>query len=185
MGKSTTAAMFADLGIPVWDADATVHSLYAEGGAAVPLIYAEFPQAITGNAVDRSALRRVIAENKTALTRLEMIVHPLTNRSRQDFIAAHEAAPLVLLDIPLLYETGAEINCDAVLVVTAPPHSQRARVLARPNMTEAQFALILARQLSDAEKRSRADYVIETINLEATRDAVRNLVSDLTGDAHA
>lgn len=185
MGKSTTAAMFAALGVPVWDADATVHALYAKGGAAVPLIAADFPAAIVDGAVDRAALRGVITADKTVLTRLERVVHPLTTASREDFVEAHSNAPLVLLDIPLLFETGAEATCDAVLVVTASPETQRARVLARDGMSEAQFALILGRQRPDAEKRERADYIIETTSLEATREAVRNLVSELTGKTDA
>lgn len=185
MGKSTTAAMFAELGVPVWDADATVHALYAKGGAAVPLIAVQFPDAVNENGVDRAALRQAIAADKTALTCLESIVHPLTKASREAFIQANANTPLALLDFPLLFETGAEEFCDAVLVVTAPPEVQRARVFARENMTEAQFALILERQLPDAEKRARADYVIETISLEATRDAVRKLVSKLIGETDA
>lgn len=185
MGKSTTAAMFSDLGIPVWDADATVHALYAKGGAAVPPIAATFANVIKDDAVDRAALRDVIAANPLALNRLESIVHPLTTLSREAFLKQHCDAPLILLDIPLLFETGAEKSCDAILVVSAPPDVQRSRVLARENMTEPQLAIILARQLPDREKRARADYVIETINLDATRLAVRNLVAKLTGNTDA
>lgn len=179
MGKSTTAQMFAAEGVPVWDADATVHALYAPGGAAVAPIEAAFPGTVIAGAVDRGRLRAALAGEKQALTRLESIVHPLTTASRQAFIAEHADADLILLDIPLLYETGAETACDAVLVVSAPPEVQRARVLARGTMTEAELALILARQLPDAEKRARADHVIETLTLEQTRAAVRNLIAQI------
>lgn len=179
MGKSTTARMFADAGIPVWDADATVHALYAKGGAAVAPIAAAFPQAIVDGAVDRASLRAALNADKQALSRLESIVHPLTTASREAFVAAHAEADLVLLDVPLLYETGAEKACDAVLVVSAPPEVQRARVLARGQMTEAQLDLILARQMPDAEKRARADFVIETLSLDATRSAVQNLIAKI------
>lgn len=179
MGKSTTAMMFAEEGVPVWDADAEVHALYARGGGAVPLIAEEFPQAVRAGAVDRAALRTCLAGDKTALTRLESIVHPLTTASRNAFLERHAQAPIVLLDIPLLYETGAESACDAVLVVTAPEEVQRARVLARGSMSAEQFDLILSRQLPDASKRARADFIIETLSLEQTRRAVRNLLADL------
>ncbi|TMV94171.1 dephospho-CoA kinase [Thioclava sp. BHET1] len=177
MGKSTTAEMFADAGIPVWDADKTVHDLYARGGAAVVPIAEAFPEAIKDGAVDRAALKLVLAQEKQALSRLESIVHPLTTQSRAAFVQAHSDADLIVLDIPLLFETGAQTQCDAVLVVSAPPEVQRARVLARPGMTEAQMELILARQMPDAEKRARATYVIETRSLEQTRASVRNLIA--------
>ncbi len=185
MGKSTTAAMFADLGVPVWDADACVHALYAQGGAAVGPIGAAFPAAIAAGAVDRAALRAIITADPTALKRLESLVHPLTNAAREAFLAAHQRAALVLLDIPLLFETGAEAQCDKVAVVTAPAETQRARVLARPNMTEAQLDLILARQMPDADKRARADYLIETRSLAETRAQVQKLVAELTGETDA
>jgi len=185
MGKSTTAMMFAEEGVPVWDADAEVHALYAQDGAAVPLIAEEFPQAVKAGAVDRAALRACLAGGKTALTRLETIVHPLTTASRSAFLERHAQAPIVLLDIPLLYETGAENTCDAVLVVTAPEEVQRARVLARGSMSAEQFDLILSRQLPDAQKRARADFIIETLSLEQTRRAVRNLLADLKGKTDA
>ena len=185
MGKSTTATMFAEEGVPVWDADAEVHALYAQGGAAVPLIAEAFPQAVKAGAVDRAALRACLASDKKALTRLESIVHPLTTASRNAFLERHAQAPIVLLDIPLLYETGAENTCDAVLVVTAPEEVQRARVLARGSMSAEQFDLILSRQLPDAQKRARADFVIETLSLEQTRCAVRNLLADLRGKTDA
>ena len=181
MGKSTTAKMFAEEGVPVWDADATVHTLYARGGAAVAPIGALFPQAIKDGAVDRGALKAILSEQKQALSQLESIVHPLTAESRAAFIRDHSDAPLIVLDIPLLYETGAQTACDAVLVVSAPPEVQRARVLNRGTMDEAQLDMILARQMPDAEKRARADYVIETLTLEQTRADVRHLIATLEG----
>ncbi|GGH55396.1 dephospho-CoA kinase [Frigidibacter albus] len=175
MGKSTTAAMFAEAGVPVWDADAAVHRLYAPGGAAVPAIAALHPEAVKDGAVDRAALKDWIAQDATALGQIERAVHPLVAADREAFLAAASDKPLVLLDIPLLFETGADAQMDATLVVSAPPEVQRARVLARPGMTEAQFELILSRQMPDADKRARATWVIETIGLEATRAAVRDL----------
>ena len=185
MGKSTTAAMFAEAGIPLWDADRTVHDLYAKGGAAVAPIAAAFPSAVKDGAVDRAELKKLLASDKKALTRLESIVHPLTTASRSDFIAAHPEADLILLDIPLLFETGADAACDATLVVTAPAEVQRARVLERPEMTEAQLDFILSRQMPDAEKRRRATFVIETLDLEQTRQDVRNLIAKIRGEQDA
>lgn len=179
MGKSTTAAMFVEAGVPVWDADAAVHTLYAPGGAAVAPVAAAFPDAVRNDSVDRNALKGRLAGDKRALTRLESIVHPLVAASRAAFVAAHAATPLIVLDIPLLFETGADKLCDATLVVTAAPEVQRARVIARVGMTEDQLALILSRQLPDAEKRARATYVIETRSLEQTRAAVQDLIAKL------
>ncbi len=176
MGKSTTSAMFAALGVPVWDADATVHRLYAKGGAAVPGVAALHPPAIRDGAVDRTALAAWIAADARALAAIEAAVHPLVAADRTAFIAA-QTAPVVLLDIPLLFETGADAGLDATLVVTAPPEVQRARVLARPGMTEARLAAILARQMPDAEKRARATHVIEATDLAATARAVRDLLA--------
>lgn len=182
MGKSTTAAMFADLGVPVWDADATVHALYAPGGAAVAAIAAAFPGAVSDGAVSRPVLKGMIAADPPALARLEAIVHPLVVASRAAFLRAHADATLVLFDIPLLFETGADADLDATLVVSAPPEVQRQRVLGRPGMTEDQLALILARQMPDADKRARATHVIETESLEQTRAAVQKLVKELEAD---
>lgn len=179
MGKSTTAAMFAELGIPVWDADAAVHRLYAPGGAAVAPLAQAFPQALREGGIDRAALKQAIAADPAALKRIESIVHPLVAADRAAFVAA-ATAPIVVLDIPLLFEGGHEAMMDAVLVVTAPPEAQRARVLSRPGMTEAQFDLILSRQMPDAEKRARATHVIETRTPDQTRAAVRALVQSLT-----
>ena len=160
MGKSTTAGMFAARGVPVWEADAAVHRLYAVGGAAVPVIAALFPEAIIEGAVDRTALKARITADPAALARIEALVHPLVAADRAGFIANAEARgdPLVLLDIPLLFETGSDAQMDATLVVTTLPEVQRARVLARPGMTKALFDTLLAKQLPDAEKRGRRQW---------------------------
>jgi dephospho-CoA kinase len=179
MGKSTTARLFAEEGCPVWDADAAVHRLYAQGGAAVAPIGAAFPEAIIDGAVDRGRLRGIIAEDPGALGRIEGIVHPLVAQDRAAFVAAQHA-PIVVLDIPLLFETGGAAGMDAVAVVSAPPETQRARVLARGSMTGADFDAILARQVPDAEKRARADYVIVTDTIEHARAQVRDILDDLT-----
>ncbi len=177
MGKSATAAMFRARGVPVHDADACVHALYGPGGAAAAAIGAAFPGTLSPDgAVDRAALRDAVLGHPERLRHLESLVHPLVGAARDAFLAAHAAAPLVVLDVPLLFETGGERLCDAVAVVTAPAAVQRTRVLARPGMTEAAFAQILAKQLPDAEKRRRADYLIETDrgfpHAEAQVDAV-------------
>lgn len=179
MGKSTTAAMFAEAGVPVWDADAAVHRLYAPGGAAVPVIAELRPAAVQDGAVNRVALKDWIAQEPGALARIEKAVHPLVAADRAAFLAEAAGKPMVVLDIPLLFETGADAQMDATLVVSAPPDVQRARVLARPGMTPAQFDLILSRQMPDAEKRTRATWVIETTGLEATRAAVRDLIETI------
>ncbi|MBR3371706.1 MAG: dephospho-CoA kinase [Rhodobacteraceae bacterium] len=176
MGKSTTAQMFRDEGVPVWDADAAVHALYAKGGAAVAPVGALCPQAVVDGAIDRAQLRRWIAQDSTALHQLEGVVHPLVAADRAAFIAGSDA-PLVVLDVPLLLEGG--IAVDGVLVVTAPPAVQRARVLARDGMTAEQFDLIVSRQMPDAEKRARADFVIETVDMDSTRAAVRDVIAKL------
>ena len=178
MGKSTTAGFFRDLGVPVWDADAAVHRLYGPGGAAVDAVGALCPKAVQGGAVDRAILKDWIADDPTALARLERAVHPLVARDRDEFVAA-QSGPLVVLDIPLLFETGAKV--DGVLVVTAPKAVQRARVLARPDMSAAQLDAILARQMPDAEKRARADFVIETTDMDSARAAVQTLAERLRG----
>lgn len=179
MGKSTTAAMFLEEGVPVWDADAAVHRLYARGGAGVAAIAGLRPEAVVDGEVSRAALKAWIDADPTALQRIEAVIHPLVAADREAFLAqaTRDGADLVVLDIPLLFETGADAFMDATLVVTAPPEVQRARVLARPGMTEAQFAAICARQMPDAEKRARATHVIETLTLEDTRAAVRNLAA--------
>ncbi len=184
MGKSTTAQMFRDAGVPVWDADATVHDLYAKGGAAVAPIAGFLPAAIVDDAVSRDALKSVLAQDPKVLFRLEEIVHPLVAANRKQFIADHDD-PLVVFDIPLLFETGADAWLDSVMVVSAPADVQKSRVLARPGMTEAQFETILARQIPDAEKRDRADHIIETLTLDATALAVQNLIAKLKGQTDA
>ncbi|MFC2969991.1 dephospho-CoA kinase [Acidimangrovimonas pyrenivorans] len=183
MGKSTTAQFFAEEGVPVWDADAAVHRLYAPGGAGAQAIAALHPQAIRDGAVDRTALKDWIARDKTALPRIEAVIHPLVAADRAEFIdnAANNGADLVVLDIPLLFETGGDAEMDGVVVVSAPAEVQRERVLARPGMTEAQLDTILARQMPDAEKRARATWVIETTGLEAARRAVRELIEEIKG----
>ncbi len=187
MGKSTTAGLFAAAGVPVWDADAAVHRLYAPGGGGAAALAEIVPEALRGDAVDRDALRAAVAADPALLPRIEARVHPRVAADRQAFLAAQAEAPLVLLDIPLLYETGAEAGLDGVLVVTAPPEVQRARVLARPGMTPAALDRLLARQMPDADKRARADFVIATDQgLEAARVEVHSLIAKLTaGDADA
>lgn len=184
MGKSTTAAMFRDLGVPVWDADETVHRLYARGGAAVAPVGQIIPGAIRDGSVDREALRSALKSDPELLRRLESVVHPMVAADRASFCEENAEAPLVLLDIPLLYETGGEASVDAVLVVTTDPETQAARVMARPGMTEDLFRQILSRQVPDAEKRARADHIIETNTLDQTRAAVAELVRQLTPGGH-
>lgn len=188
MGKTTTAAMFASRGVPVWDADAAVHRLYAKGGKAVEPVAAVFPSALGPAGIDRTQLKRLLAEDPSRLARLEAIVHPLVAADRQAFIAANAAAPVVLLDIPLLFETGAETKMDGVAVVSAPPDVQRARVLARPGMDAGTLDLILSRQMADAERRARATWTIPTATLaeaEAAVDAVLAEIADRKTKTHA
>jgi dephospho-CoA kinase len=175
MGKSTTAAMFAAEAIPVWDADSAVHRLYAPGGAAFAPLAAAFPTAHIENAISRPALKTIIAADPAALRRIETIVHPLVAADRAAFLLKPQGA-IVLLDIPLLFETGADADMDATLLVTAPPDIQRARVLARPGMTEAQLATLLARQMPDAEKRRRATHIVETLSLGTVAAYVSDLI---------
>ena len=175
MGKSTTAAMFGALGVPIWDADAAVHRLYAPGGAAVAPMAAAFPEAVRGGAVDRDVLRR-LAVDPAALSRIEAVVHPLVAADRAAFLARHADAPIVLLDVPLLFETGGDAAVDRTIVVTAPEAVQRGRILARGTMDAGQLDAILARQMPDADKRARADYIVETETMEAARAAVARIV---------
>lgn len=180
MGKSATAAMFKEVGVPVYDADAAVHEVYAAGGAAVGPVGDVFPDVIMDGAVDRAALRAIVLGDPEALTRLNAIVHPLLAMSQMEFRAGAEAAgaSFVVLDIPLLFETGGEARCDYVAVVSAPPDMQRERVMARGTMSEAELEAILARQTPDAEKRARADFVISTaFGFEFTRDQVKSIIA--------
>lgn len=182
MGKSTVAAMFGDLGAPVFDADAEVRRMQGPGGALLPAIEAAFPGTTGPAGVDREALGAAVFDDPAALARLEGIVHPAVQAAREAFLIEHRSAPLVVFDIPLLFETGADAEVDATLVVSAPPEMQRARVLARPGMTPERFASILALQMPDAEKRARADHVIDTgCPPDQTRAAVAALVDRLTG----
>ena len=184
MGKSTTASMFRDEGVPVWDADATVHHLYQKGGDAVAAIGHAFPGAIVEGGISRDGLKKVIATDPDALSKIENIVHPLVAVNRLRFIEAHDD-PLIVFDIPLLYETGADKCLNSVLVVSAPPDTQQQRVMARPGMTDDQMQMILSRQIPDAEKRMRADHVIETLTLDGTRTAVQKLIAKIKGQIDA
>jgi dephospho-CoA kinase len=180
MGKSTTAAMFRRLGIPVHDADAAVHALYA--GAAAPLVEAAFPGTVREGVVDRTRLGDAVIGKPEALARLEAVVHPLVRAEAQAFLDRWAAAPLVVLDIPLLFETGGDRRCDAVLVVTAAPGIQRERVLSRGGMDAARFAAILAKQMPDAEKRRRAHFHVDTgRGIEAAEQQVRDILRALAG----
>jgi dephospho-CoA kinase len=178
MGKSTTARQFAEAGCAVWDADAAVHRLYAKGGAAVAPMAQAFPEAVIDGAVSRDALKAIIARDATALRRIEQIVHPLVGQDRARFIEA-AAADIIVLDIPLLFETGGEARVDATVCVTVDADTQRARVLARGTMSEEQFATILAKQMPDADKRARADYVIVTDTPEHAAAQVRDVLADI------
>ncbi|GAB4361402.1 MAG: dephospho-CoA kinase [Oricola sp.] len=184
MGKSTTAKMFAEEGVPVHDADATVHALYS--GKAVPLIEEAFPGTVRDGTVDRAELGRRVVGDPDAMRRLEAIVHPLVREAEIAFLdrARAQNCPLAVLDIPLLYETGGEDRVDYVVIVTAPPDVQRERVLARPGMTAERFEGLLAKQMPDAEKRRRADFLIDTsLGMEAARAKVRDIVGVLTAIA--
>ena len=181
MGKSTTAAMFADdHGIPVWNADDAVHRIYAAGGVAVPPIAALVPTAVQGGAVCRVTLRQFIKQDPDLLGRIEAVVHPLVAADRARFLA-HTTAEIAILDIPLLFENGTDAQSHATLLVTAPPDIQRQRVLARPGMTAEDFATILARQMPDAEKRSRANHIVETLDLPSVRAYVAALTNHIRG----
>ncbi|WP_424966144.1 dephospho-CoA kinase [Dinoroseobacter sp. S375] len=182
MGKSTTAAMFAARGVPVWDADAAVHRLYGPEGAGAEAISRLFPSAVTADGVDRSVLKAEISRDPSALKFIEAVIHPLVAADRAAFVAEAEAsgATAVLLDIPLLFETGSADQMDLVVVVSASPEAQRARVLARPDMTEAQFETILTKQIPDAEKRARADIVISSETLDSAEVGVDTVIQHLS-----
>lgn len=180
MGKSTTAGLFAELGVPVNDADRVVHELYCK--EAVTAIAREFPEVIRDGVVDRQILGETLAKNPAKFKVLENIVHPLVRDKERAFIEREQTAgsDMVVLDIPLLFETGAENRVDAVVVVSCDPEIQRARVLKRPGMTDGKFELILARQMPDAEKRARADFVVDTGHgVDAARERVAEIISTL------
>ncbi len=183
MGKSTTADMFREAGVPVWDADATVAKLYAKGGAAVAPLSALNMGLIQNDAVDRVALKNWVKTDPNALNRLESLIHPLVAADRAKFIDDHADQSLIVCDIPLLYETGADQWLDAVLVVTTDAQTQKARVMARAGMDPELFDQILVRQMPSSEKIARADYVIETNSFEGARKAVHDLINDLTARA--
>ena len=178
MGKSTTAKLFAEAGVPVYDADATVHKIYE--GEAAPLIEAAFPGTTENGKVDRQKLSARVVHDADAMKQLETIVHPLLRSHHQKFLEDSEisGAPVAVVDVPLLYETGGEKRVDAVVVVTTAPEIQRERILARPNMDAAKLDAILARQMPDAEKRKRADFVVDTSHgLEPVRTSIRDILA--------
>lgn len=180
MGKSATATLFREEAVPVYDADAAVHALYAEGGAAVAPIEAAFPGVTGSGAVDRTRLRARVLGDPDAMKQLEGIVHPLAGAAQLDFRRSARAggASFAVIDIPLLFETGGNQHCDFTLVVTAPPEVQRRRVLARPGMTPDAFEAILARQLPDADKRARADFILSSAHgFDFARDQVRAIAA--------
>jgi dephospho-CoA kinase len=179
MGKSTTAKLFAEAGVPVYDADAAVHVLYE--GEAAPAIEAAFPGTITNGKVDRNKLSRRVVHDEAAMRRLEEIVHPMLGTSRQKFLqdAERSGAPIAVVDVPLLFETGGEKRVDAVVVVTTTPEIQRERILARPNMTDEKLNAILARQMPDSEKRKRAHFIVDTSHgLEPVRQRIRDILKE-------
>ncbi|MPS67455.1 MAG: dephospho-CoA kinase [Novosphingobium sp.] len=181
MGKSTVATMFRELGVPVFDADAAVHELQGPDGALLPAIEAAFPGTTGPGGVERQKLGAAVFGNKDALSRLEGIVHPAVAAMREQFLSDHGASPLIVFDVPLLYEKGGHRGLGAVAVVSAPAETQRERVLARPGMTEDRFEQILGLQVPDAEKRARADFIIDTgTSLAETRDQVERIVHALT-----
>lgn len=192
MGKTTTAGMFAEEGVPVWDADEAVHRLYKTSAEVVEGIGKICPEAIVGGGVDLLRLRNCIVHGergKDILDKIEKVIHPKVREDRTDFIerAGGRGDPLVVLDIPLLYETGAESEFDAVLVVTVAKEIQRRRVLERPDMTIKQLERLLARQAPDARKRGLADFVIETNGVEQARESVKRIIAEILSgrDTHA
>ena len=180
MGKSTTAKLFAEAGVPVYDADAAVHKIYE--GEAAPAIEAAFPGTTVDGKVDRARLSAQVVHNPAAMKQLEQIVHPMLGASRQKFFEDAQAAgaPVVVVDVPLLFETGGEKRVDAVVVVTTTPEAQRERVLARGTMDDARLDAILARQLPDAEKRNRADFIVDTSHgLDPVRERIRDILAEV------
>jgi len=177
MGKSTAAKFFAECGVPVHDSDAVVHALYE--GEAAPLIEAAFPGSTSGGKVDRNKLAAMVLHDRTALARLEAIIHPLVTASRERFLAEAQTrgVPVAVVDIPLLFETAAQSRCDAVVVVSAPPEVQRKRALERPGMTDEKLAALLAKQMPDDEKRRRADFVVDSSQgFDHTRAQIRDIL---------
>lgn len=184
MGKTTAAGIFADFGHPVWDADAAVHRLYAPGGAAVDAVCKLFPQAQSSDGgVDRAALRAALRADPSGYAQLEKVVHPLLPADRAAFMAAHPDAPIIVFDIPLLFETGGQAQMDGVAVVSTDEQTQRERVLGRAGMTEADFHAIVARQMPDAEKRARADWIIPTDTIEGARLVIADICKEIQSDA--
>jgi len=184
MGKSTVAQMFADEAVPVFDADAAVRVLQGPDGALLPAIEAAFPGSTGPGGVDRAKLGAAVFGQGDAIKRLEAIVHPAVARARAAFLAEHRGAPLVVFDVPLLFETGGDAHVDAVAVVSAPHHVQRERVLARPGLTDERLDAILARQTPDHEKRARAGFLIDTgVSLDETRHQVRQVIACLLARA--
>ncbi len=178
MGKSTTASLFADEGCDVWDADAAVHRLYSRDGRAVPEIKNVFPEAIEENAVSRNTLKQIIASDPNAIKQIEDIVHPLVRADRAAFVKKSDQ-DIAVFDFPLLFETESQDEMDAVVCVTAPAAVQKERVLSRPGMTEAHFRIILGKQMPDAEKRKRADYIVETTTLDHAKQQVQMIVREI------
>lgn len=187
MGKSTTAQMFREAGLPVWDADAAVHRLYAKGGDAVAPIRKICPEAVQEGVVSRDRLKEWIARDTKAISVLNAVVHPLVAQDRAEFLAEQrkDGQTIAVVDVPLLFETGGEAYVDAVVVVSAPAEVQRARVLERPGMTAEHFDRILEKQLPDAEKRARADYVIETVSLDEARKSVLSVLEKIRKSQNA
>jgi dephospho-CoA kinase len=178
MGKSTTAKMFADEGCAVWDADAAVHRLYSKGGAGVGPIAERFPQAIEKGEVSRARLKDILTKDPKALSQIEQIIHPLVGEDRAEFVR-ETSTDIIVFDIPILFETGGDANMDAVACVSVDVETQANRVLARGTMSQAQFEQILSKQMPNAEKCARSDYVIETDTLEHARAQVQAVVADI------
>lgn len=183
MGKSTTAGMFRDLGHPVWGADDAVYQLYSVGGSGVGPVAKAFPSALIDQAIDRETLKDALKSKENGFELLESIIHPLVAQDRQEFIQEHQNAPLIVLDIPLLFEGGSKDQFDGVAVVSTDPETQRKRVLARPGMTEEHFQTILSRQVPDAQKRAMADWVILTSDLETARRTVEQICKEIIQNA--